>query len=361
MNSLPASVTWCGGRLRLLDQTRLPGELLLETQHSIEDVFQSIRQLKVRGAPAIGIAAAYGLLLGLSAASFATVADLQKELHLRAEYLKSARPTAVNLAFALDRLLSLATGSSLPVQVLLQRLQEEAVALHEEDRKLCRAIGEAGLPLIQPGSRVLTHCNAGALAVSELGTALAPLYLAHQLGRPLHVYASETRPLLQGARLTAFELQQAGLDVTLICDNMAASLMAAGRIDLVLVGTDRVTLRGDVVNKTGTLNLAVLCKHYGLPFYVACPASTLDFNLEGGDEVPLEHRDADEVRRLDGLQIAPEQVAVHNPAFDVTPAELVTGLVTDRGLIRQPLAEGLQKHYSELPVKGGGFGKTEDG
>jgi len=352
----PPAVLWHDGELRLLDQRRLPHEIAYLAIESLDAAFDAIRTLAVRGAPAIGIAAGYALVVAMRHACAASPALLEAPLAFRerldgfARQLNAARPTAVNLAWATGRICRRAKHSP-----NLDAIRSEAEAIHAEDRAICRAIGEHGRMLIKAGMTVLTHCNAGALAVSELGTATAPLYLAHAAGVPFRVFADETRPLLQGARLTAWELDQAGIDVTLICDNMAASFMARGEVDLVIVGTDRVTRNGDVVNKIGTLNLAVLCRHFGVPFYVACPSSTWDPATAKGADVPIEERAADEV-----LGTAAARVPVRNPAFDVTPAELVTGIITERGIARAPLDEALTAllgavHQHE-PVDSGGDG-----
>jgi len=327
---IPAAVRWQQDRLELLDQRQLPEREIYLTIDSLEAAFEAIRSLAVRGAPAIGIAAGYALAASLRDAPAETARFLER-LEQGADYLVGARPTAVNLRWALDRVRR--RGRREPCYAAVRA---EAQAIHAEDRAICRGIGAAGAALLPAGSRILTHCNAGALAVSELGTATAPIYHQHRAGVPLRVYADETRPLLQGARLTAWELDRAGVDVTLICDNAAASLMAAGEIDLVLVGTDRVTRNGDVVNKIGTLNLAVLCHHFGVPFYVACPSSTYDPATPSGSEVEIEERPAEEV-----LGDRAARVAVRNPAFDVTPAELVSAIVTERGIARPPLAPAL--------------------
>ncbi len=329
---VPSAIRWHNECLELLDQRALPVEVVYLPIDSIEAAVTAIRTLAVRGAPAIGIAAAYALATSMRQVSQARFAG---SLDAHGSRLKAARPTAVNLAWAVERLQARAAR-----EPSYAALKAEAEAIHAEDRAICRAIGEAGRALIKPGTRVLTHCNAGALAVSELGTATAPLYLSHALGIPFKVYADETRPLLQGARLTAWELSQAGIDVTLLCDNAAASLMAAGEIDLVLVGTDRVTNNGDVINKIGTLNLAVLAWHFKVPFYVACPSSTFDPNTARGKDVTIEHRDANEV-----VNTRTAQVPAYNPAFDVTPAGLVTGLVTDRGLIEAPGDSDLPRYF----------------
>ncbi|HEY6599106.1 MAG TPA: S-methyl-5-thioribose-1-phosphate isomerase [Pseudomonadales bacterium] len=336
----PEPIRWRDQHLELMDQTRLPEHAVYEPQTSLESVYDAIRQLKVRGAPAIGIAAAYGLVVAMQPHRGAGGDDFMRALLGAAKRLRSARPTAVNLGWAVDRVVAAAQrpGDGAARYALIAA---EAEAIHAEDRRMCRAIGEAGRDLIAPGCGVLTHCNAGALAVSELGTATAPMYLAHDEGVEFRVYVGETRPLLQGSRLTAWELTHAGLDVTLICDTMVARLMAEGAIDLVLVGTDRVTRNGDVVNKIGTSAIAILARHYGIAFYVACPSSTFDPATPTGASVPIEERDGDEVRTVFGHATAPRGVKVRNPAFDVTPAELVTGFVTDAGLLAPPFERSL--------------------
>ena len=344
---LPQTLRWDNGQFFLLDQTRLPLETFEERQDSVVQVWNSIKQLKVRGAPAIGIAGAYGLVVAMQEHQTLANADYLQELQRQADYLDSSRPTAVNLRWALQRMVgkaqSLANESAGTIH---QALTEEAIAIHEEDRALCRGIGEAGVLLISEGSGVLTHCNAGSLATSELGTATSPMYLAHAKGTRFRVYADETRPLLQGARLTSWELQQSGIDVTLICDNMAATTMAEGLIDLVIVGTDRVAANGDVANKIGTLGVAILAKHFGIPFYVACPYSTIDFDTPSGTEITIEERDANEVTNFGARPTAPDAMQVRNPAFDVTPSELVSGLITERGILRPPYTESLRKQYA---------------
>ena len=316
--TLPETLKWEKQTLYLLDQRVLPQHIeYLEIQR-IEDAWHAINTLAVRGAPAIGVAAGFAL----AQAMLAEAEPDEARLNGHAEYLKSSRPTAVNLAWAVDRLVNAWQKSPTP-----QTLVTEAEAIYAEDREICRRIGEHGAALIQPQSGVLTHCNAGSLAVSRLGTATAPMYTQHERGVPFRVYADETRPLYQGARLTAWELDQAGIDVTLICDNMAATMMSQDKIDLVIVGTDRVAANGDVVNKIGTLNVAILCQHFGIPFYVACPSSTFDPHTATGAQVPIEERDEKEV-----LGTHAASVTVANPAFDVTPASLVTGIITEFGI-----------------------------
>ncbi len=316
--SLPETIKWENGCLLLLDQRALPHTVTyLETQ-SIEQAWHAINTLAVRGAPAIGVAAAYALAQAMSK----TKSPDETTLIQHATYLKSARPTAINLAWAIERLIKRWGKDPEP-----QALVDEARTIHAEDAAICEAIGNHGAPLIQPGNGILTHCNAGSLAVSRLGTATAPMYVQHSNGVPFKVYADETRPLYQGARLTAWELDKVGIDVTLICDNMAATTMASGAIDLVIVGTDRVAHNGDVVNKIGTLNVAILCKHFGIPFYVACPSSTFDPDTQSGLLVPIEQREPREV-----LGDHAADVQVINPAFDITPADLVTGIITEKGI-----------------------------
>ena len=338
----PEPIRWRDEQLDLLDQTRLPAHAVYERQTSLESVYAAIRCLKVRGAPAIGIAAAYGLVVAMQSYRTATKNEFDDALAAAAARLRDARPTAVNLGWAVDRI---AASAQPPGDGATQyaRIKSAAEQIHAEDRAMCHAIGRAGMALITPGCGVLTHCNAGALAVSELGTATAPMYLAHDAGIAFRVYAGETRPLLQGSRLTAWELSQAGLDVTLICDSMVARMMAEGLIDVVLVGTDRVTRNGDVINKIGTSGIAILARHFGIPFYVACPSSTYDPATATGASVVIEERDPEEVRTVFGVATSPAGIKVRNPAFDVTPHDLVTGFITDLGVLVPPFERTLRK------------------
>ncbi len=343
-SGLPLTLEWRDGDLYLLDQTRLPSEIRIERQDSAAQVWQSIQQLKVRGAPAIGVAAAYGLCVAMQPHRALPLTAFRDELRRQARYLESARPTAVNLAWALHRLLQhAACAQAADTATLHASLIAEAQRIHAEDTAICDGIATHGVTLIQPGMGVLTHCNAGALATTGLGTATAPLYLAHRRGTSFRVYADETRPLLQGARLTSWELQRAGIDVTLITDNMAASVMAQGLVDIVIVGTDRVTANGDVVNKIGTLGVAILAKHFGVPFYVACPSSTIDTATPTGAQVHIEQRAADEVTSFGASRTAPPGMAAHNPAFDVTPHALVSGLITEHGIVHAPFDTSLAR------------------
>lgn len=340
--TLPATIAWREDALYLLDQTRLPQESVVERLTSVEEVWRWIHELRVRGAPAIGVAAAYGLCVAMQPAREGTPGEFHAALKQHAAYLDSARPTAVNLSWGLKRMQQVALRSDVAsARALYDILVAEAVKIHEEDQAICAGIGEHGLPLIKAGFGVLTHCNAGALATTGLGTATAPLYLAHQKGVAFRVFADETRPLLQGARLTAYELQQAGLDVTLITDSMAASMMAQGHVNLVIVGTDRVAANGDFANKIGTLSVAIAARYYNIPFYVACPSSTLDWHTACGADIVIEERRDHEVTHMGGRGIAPPEIQVRNPAFDVTPNELVTGFITERGVVAQPFGKNL--------------------
>jgi methylthioribose-1-phosphate isomerase len=349
---IPPTLEWREGALYLLDQTRLPLEVVVEKQENVEQVWHSILELKVRGAPAIGVAAAYGLCVAMKPLQGLALADFRAELTRAAAYLNSARPTAVNLGWALSRMHTVASASNAATAPALYAvLVAEAEAIHAEDQAICRGIAENGVALIKPGMGVLTHCNAGALATSGLGTATAPMYMAHAQGIDFKVYADETRPLLQGARLTSWELLKAGIDVTLITDNMAASMMALGRINLVIVGTDRVAANGDVANKIGTLGVAILARYFHIPFYVACPSSTVDLATASGADIVIEERGGDEVTSFGARRTAPEGVRVANPAFDVTPHDLVTGLITERGIIKAPYVANLRRTFGREITK----------
>lgn len=341
------TLAWLGdidGHLRVLDQTRLPVEVVYRDCFDEKQVWEAIKTLRVRGAPAIGIAAAYGVVLGLK--NFADVDEegLFQRLEEVVTYLASARPTAVNLFWALERMRRRAvTLRGQPPSAIRAALLEEAKAIHDEDRALCHAIGQHGECLLRDGMGVLTHCNAGALATAEYGTALAVIYSAVARGKRIHVYADETRPLLQGARLTTWELQAQGVPVTLICDNMAATVMKQGKVQAVIVGADRITANGDTANKIGTYGLAVLARFHGIPFYVAAPSSTFDLTLPHGGLIPIEERDPREITHPFGQPIAPETVAVYNPAFDVTPAELITAIICEKGIIRPVNEAGIRE------------------
>jgi methylthioribose-1-phosphate isomerase len=342
------TVWWEDGAVCLVDQRLLPQREEVVRCTTLEQVAQAIRSMQVRGAPAIGCTAAYGMVLAAQRSSAAAAAQLHAELAEAKALLDAQRPTAVNLAWATARMLRRAgEAGALDVAALRGLLLAEAHAILREDLAMCHAIGVHGEPLIPSRGHVLTHCNAGGLATAGYGTALAPLRTAHSRGRSLHVFVDETRPFLQGARLTAWELQQAGIPQTLITDSMAGHFMQRGAIDCVIVGADRVVANGDIANKIGTYGLAVLARAHNLPFYVAAPSSTIDLSLPSGAQIPIEERSADEVLRIGDALIAPAGVQAAHPAFDVTPQHLVTAIITERGVVRAPYGENLRNVVCE--------------
>ncbi|MEZ6188050.1 MAG: S-methyl-5-thioribose-1-phosphate isomerase [Planctomycetota bacterium] len=344
------TMTWRGevpGHLQIVDQRRLPAEREHLELQSVEPTWEAIKTLAVRGAPAIGCAAAYGVVLGAQSAIEQDVASAAQAARQAADYLATSRPTAVNLFWALDRMrraIEREAGRAADAPALTRGLLEEARAIQAEDLEMCRTMGRHGAALFPENARVLTHCNAGGLATAGYGTALGCIYAAAESGRGVSVISCETRPLLQGARLTTFELTENGVDVTLISDGMSGFAMQRGMVDAVVVGADRIARNGDVANKIGTYTHAVLAKQHGIPFYVAAPTSTFDLSLQSGQEIPIEERDPSELREFNGRRIAPDAAGVWNPAFDVTPAELITAIVTDRGVI-SPVDEA---HVMEL-------------
>jgi len=342
------TLRWDGdalGTLHMIDQTLLPEHYIEIETATVGEVWTAIRNLSVRGAPAIGVAAAWGVVLGTQQTRNATRAEFDRQLQEVVDYLAGSRPTAVNLFWALDRLQRIAADNSeVTATEIHQRLFEEATLIQTEDEQMCRSIGVHGAALLTSGSGVLTHCNAGGLATAGDGTALSVFFAAHAAGKKLHVYADETRPLLQGARLTAWELQQRNIDVTVICDNMAAQVMKEGRIAAVVTGADRIAANGDAANKIGTYGVALLARAHNIPFYVAAPSSTFDLSLATGNEIPIEQRTADEVTHGFGRQTVPAGVAVYNPAFDVTPAELINAIITEHGIIKQPTSSSVRLH-----------------
>jgi len=343
-----SSVYWEGDHLVLLDQRLLPEEIVYLNLSTPEEVWEGIHSMKVRGAPAIGIAAAFGAVLGGMQYQGVDSKGWLEQVVKTCAYLATSRPTAVNLFWALDRIKLAAeqlAASNLEVDGLNAALLAEAEAIRAEDEDVCRRIGENALPFFEDGMGVLTHCNAGGLATAKYGTALAPMYLAHEQGLNIKVFADETRPVLQGARLTAFELQQAGIDVTLLADNMAAMVMSKGWIQAVIVGTDRVAANGDVANKIGTYGVAVLAKAHGIPFYVACPLSTIDLNTASGADIPIEERPGEEITEGFGKRTAPQGIKVYNPAFDITPNEYVTAIITEKGVVKAPYNESLKSLF----------------
>ena len=327
-----------GNALKIIDQTALPGRTELLTLTKAEDIWDAIYLLKVRGAPAIGVAAAIGLYVIMSRSGINDREAFLKLLHEKKEYLNSSRPTAVNLSWALKRMEGKAQkqGDS-SVDEILKTLKAEALAIKAEDTDMCKRIGEYALSLLKKGDGLLTHCNAGQLATSKYGTATSAMYLGYEKGYDFKIYCDETRPLLQGARLTAYELSSAGLDVTLLCDNMVSSIMRQGKINAVLVGCDRVARNGDVANKIGTSVVATVAKRYGIPFYVCAPSSTIDPETETGNDIVIEQRPGEEVTEMwYEKRMAPPNISVYNPAFDITDNELITAIITERGIFRAP-------------------------
>lgn len=332
------TLTWIGdahGRLRLIDQTLLPVECREIDCETPEQVWEAIRSLRVRGAPAIGVAAAYGVVLGLQQCADATRNECHQRLNEVADYLATSRPTAVNLFWALDRMKQVVEqNAQLGSAQLLDRLLQEANSIQKEDQEMCAAIGRNGAELLNDNDGVLTHCNAGGLATAGDGTALSVIFAAVAQGKSVHVYADETRPLLQGARLTTWELQQRNIPVTLICDSMAGWVMKERRVQAVVTGADRIAANGDAANKIGTYSVALLARAHNIPFYVAAPSSTFDLSIPTGEGIPIEERSADEITHGFGRQTAPDAVDTYNPAFDVTPADYIAAIITERGLIR---------------------------
>jgi methylthioribose-1-phosphate isomerase len=341
------TIDWVDNNVDIIDQTLLPGELKYLRITTIDAMYDAIRMLKIRGAPAIGIAAAFGCYLAIKDfPEQGNTADLLTILSKQGEYLISCRPTAVNLQWAVQKTIAQAQrhASLSDITTIKKSILDNARTILDDDRRMGRAIGEHGAQLLDNASTLLTHCNAGGLATAEYGTALAPVYVAFERGKKITVYADETRPLLQGARITAFELMQAGIPVVLICDNMAATVMARGLIDAVIVGADRITANGDTANKIGTYGVALLAKAHNIPFYVAAPSSTFDFSLATGIAIPIEERDENEITCGFGKRIAPEGVQVFNPAFDVTPASLITAFITENGVIKPPFITSIPKY-----------------
>lgn len=333
----------------IIDQTKLPGKIEIISLHTAQEIWDAIYLLQVRGAPAIGVAAAYGIYVLAKRMDTEDYDTFYREFVRQKEYLDSSRPTAVNLSWALNRMQRVVEAhSGESVAQIKEALHRESVAIQEEDIWVCRMIGEHGLTLVKPGDGILTHCNAGQLATSKYGTATAPIYLGEERGYHFRVFADETRPLLQGARLTAFELQSSGVDVTLICDNMSATVMKNGWVNAVFVGCDRVAANGDAANKIGTSVVAAVAKYYGVPVYICAPTSTIDLNTPTGAEIKIEQRPAEEVTEMWYKErMAPEGIKVFNPAFDVTDHELIAGIVTEYGVARAPYTESLAAIFAE--------------
>ena len=349
------TLKWIGGIngcLELTDQRALPGKYEKLNCKTIEQLYDAIKTLAVRGAPAIGVSAGYGVVI--AAQKMDPAADLSRALaHLEKsiEYLASSRPTAVNLFWALNRMKELAAKliaktPAISISDLRKALLDEANAICDEDKQMCKAIGVNGQRFIEEGFAVLTHCNAGALATAGQGTALSPMYEAHSMGRKFKVYADETRPLLQGGRLTTWELKRAGIDITLICDNMAGSLMKQGKINAVITGADRIAANGDAANKIGTYSLSILAAAHDIPFYIAAPSSTFDLSIKTGSDIPIELRNDEEVTKFAAAQVAPDGIGIYNPAFDVTQAENITAIITEKCVIERPCTEKIASHFN---------------
>jgi methylthioribose-1-phosphate isomerase len=350
MDGMIETVRWIGdvdGHLELIDQTRLPGELKRLSLKNVEDVWEAIRSLRVRGAPAIGIAAAYGVVLGLQSFAGSGRKAAVQRVNEVADYLATSRPTAVNLFWALSEVKQAAAQipDAADGRQVAAALLTRARQIHESDREMCHAIGRFGAELLidRGWNNLLTHCNAGGLATAEYGTALSVMFTMQDMGHAPRVYVDETRPLLQGSRLTAWELAQRQIDATLICDSMAGHVMRLGHVDAVITGADRIAANGDTANKIGTYSLAVLARAHGIPFLVAAPRSTFDLALESGDAIPIEQRHSEEITHSQGRRIAAEGVSVYNPAFDITPADYIDAIITDRGIIRPVNAQNIAR------------------
>ena len=339
---IPVYLNKSKDKLALIDQTLLPGEEVVLELEKIEDIWEAIKMLRVRGAPAIGITAGFAVYLAARHSNATTPEELKADFIKARDYIASSRPTAVNLFWALDRMterLDREMGRS--VDEIKNCLLEESEAIFKSDQEMGKAIGQYGLSLLKPGMGLLTHCNAGGLATSGYGTALAPMYCGHEKGYDFKIFADETRPLLQGSRLTAYELIKAGLDVTVICDNMASIVMKKGLVNAVLAGCDRIAANGDTANKIGTLGVAILAKEYGIPMYILGPTSTIDLKTPTGDDIEIELRDSDEITNGFGKRTAPAGVKAYNPAFDVTDARYITAIITEKGIVYPPFEKNL--------------------
>ncbi len=338
-------IIWENRKLYIIDQTLLPKTLTHVSIETLEEAEEAIKLLKIRGAPALGIFAGFALVCILINRKPKNINDAIDILKNSAIAIKKTRPTAVNLFWAIDRILKVVHNSNFEsVSSLINLLEQEATNIYQEEINACKQIGIYGNSLIKNNSTVLTHCNAGALATGEYGTALSPIYIASEEGKKVHIYADETRPLLQGARLTAWELQYAGIPVTLICDNMAGQVMKEKKLDMVIVGADRIAKNGDTANKIGTYSLSILARYHGIPFYVCAPSSTFDLNISDGSQIPIEERNPDEICFFNNKRNAPEGISIYNPAFDVTPAENITAFITEKGIIYPPF----EKNISEM-------------
>jgi methylthioribose-1-phosphate isomerase len=343
------TICWKDGKVKFIDQTLLPHQIKYISTDDVGRLWKAIKRLEIRGAPAIGIAGALGVVIGVKKSDIHDYGSFFKKLKKITKYLALSRPTAVNLFWALDRMERAARDNRhMPVARIRHLILKEALKIIDEDKAACRHMARYGASLVKKGSRILTHCNAGGLATADYGTALGILFEANKQGKKIKVFVDETRPLLQGARLTTWELMREKIDTTLICDNMAADLMAKGRIDMIFVGADRIAACGDTANKIGTYNLAVLAHHHKIPFYVVAPLSTFDFNIKSGREIPIEERGGDEIRTVYGRMIAPRNVKVYNPAFDVTPNKFITAIITEAGIFKKPYLKTVSRYRQRL-------------
>jgi len=353
-NNTYSSVTWEDDSLFIIDQTYLPEREVTLELTSAGQVWDAIKKLKVRGAPAIGIAGAYGLYLGIKNIETKDFDSFYSEAQRISDYLNSSRPTAVNLSWALKRIMrTILAHKEKPVEEIRKKVLEIAKLIHDEDRNLCKSIGEYGLEVVEESSRILTHCNTGGLATGQYGTAFSVILHAHQNGLLQNAWVDETRPLLQGARLTAWEMQKAGIPFQLIVDSAAAFLMQQGKVDLVVTGADRIASNGDTANKIGTYNLAVLAGYHNIPFYIAAPYSTIDLEIDGGNQIEIEERSPDEITHFGIKQTAPDKTETWNPAFDITPASLITGIITEKGIIRPDYKSSLPGIFREAEAGSG--------
>lgn len=340
------SIQWIDDHVRIIDQTYLPKREVYSDIRDMGRMWEAIKKLRVRGAPAIGIAAGYGFYLGIKELPESSFQSFWVEVERIAEYLQGARPTAVSLEWSLNRIMTtMQAHKDEPIAEIKKVALQTAKTIHDEDKRICKKIGETGLSLVKKGSKILTHCNTGSLATGQYGTALSIVFHAHEAGKKIKVWVDETRPLMQGARLTAWELKQAEIPMQLITDSAAGSLMQRGEVDMVLVGADRVAANGDTANKIGTYPLAVVAEENDIPFYVAIPLSTIDMDLEEGSEIPIEEREGKEITSFNGSQIAPKKTDAYNPAFDITPNSYITGFVTEEGIIEPPFDENFKKLF----------------
>jgi methylthioribose-1-phosphate isomerase len=345
-DELYQSIEWRNGGLYIIDQTKLPAEESVIHLENAEQVWDAFRQLKVRGAPAIGITGAYGLYLGIRDFDGDAYSEFMKECRRLADYLNSSRPTAVNLSWALSYIMeTLAGQEAKPLLELKQKILKTVISIHDEDRRLCKTIGENGVELVPDGANILTHCNTGGLATGQYGTAFSVIFHAHQQGKVKQVWVDETRPLLQGARLTTWELQKASIQHSLIVDSAAGFLMSRGKVDMVITGADRITKNGDTANKIGTYMLSVLAKEHGIPFYVAAPYSTLDMDLDNGSQIEIELRDEKEVTAFNHQKSSPEGTKAYNPAFDITPHQNISAIITEKGIIYPEFEKNIQEVF----------------